>query len=69
MTVGVENKEQVLSAVQKAIAIYGNKKDELIPILTFINHKFGYLPDWALTEISSLIAYSTEPDFLCGKLL
>ena len=53
MTVGVENKEQVLSAVQKAIAAYGNKKEELIPILTFVNREIGYLPDWALTEISS----------------
>lgn len=52
MTVGVENKEQVLSAVQKAIAVYGTKKDELIPILTFINRELGYLPDWALTELS-----------------
>lgn len=52
MTVGVENKEQVLSAVQKAIAVYGTKKDELIPILTFINHELGYLPDWALAELS-----------------
>ena len=52
MTVGVENTEQVLSAVQKAIAVYGTKKDELIPILTFINRELGYLPDWALTELS-----------------
>jgi len=52
MTVGVENKEQVLSAVQKAIAVYGTKKDELIPILTFINRELGYLPDWALAELS-----------------
>jgi len=55
MTEPGDNKEKVLSVVQKAIETYGNKKDELIPILSFINHRIGYLPDWALTEISSLM--------------
>lgn len=55
MTVGVENKEKVLSAVQRAIDVYGVKKDELIPILNHINREVGYLPDWALEELSRLI--------------
>jgi NADH-quinone oxidoreductase subunit E len=55
MTVGVESKEKVLSAVQRAIDVYGNKKDELIPILNHINREVGYLPDWALEEVSRII--------------
>jgi NADH-quinone oxidoreductase subunit E len=55
MTVVVENKKQVLSAVQHAIAVYGAKKDELIPILNHINREVGYLPDWALEELSQTI--------------
>jgi NADH-quinone oxidoreductase subunit E len=55
MTVGVESKEKVLSAVQRAIDVYGNKKDELIPILNHINREVGYLPDWALEELSQII--------------
>lgn len=52
MTEPGDNKEIVLSAVQKAMNVYGPKKDELIPILTFINREIGYLPDWALEELS-----------------
>jgi NADH-quinone oxidoreductase subunit E len=55
MTVGVESKEKVLSAVQRAIEVFGNKKDELIPILNHINREVGYLPDWALEEVSRII--------------
>jgi NADH-quinone oxidoreductase subunit E len=55
MTVGVESKEKVLSAVQRAIDVYGAKKDELIPILNHINREIGYLPDWALEELSQII--------------
>jgi NADH:ubiquinone oxidoreductase subunit E len=53
--VGVENKEQVITAVQRAIDVYGVKKDELIPILNHINREIGYLPDWALEELSRVI--------------
>lgn len=52
MIVGGDNKEQVLSAVQKAIEVYGRKQDELIPILNFVNREIGYLPVDALEEIS-----------------
>lgn len=55
MNVGVDNKEQVLSAVHRAIEVYGVKKDELIPILNHINREIGYLPDWALEEVSRII--------------
>ncbi len=53
--VDVENKEEVLSAVQRAIDVYGVKKDELIPILNHINREVGYLPDWALEEVSRVL--------------
>jgi NADH-quinone oxidoreductase subunit E len=52
MTIAVVNKEQVLAAVQRALDVYGEKKDELIPILNFINKEIGYLPDWALEDLS-----------------
>jgi len=55
MTEPGDNKEQVLSAVQKAIEVYGEKKDELIPILTYINREIGYLPDQAMEELSKRI--------------
>jgi NADH:ubiquinone oxidoreductase subunit E len=55
MILGVENKELVLSAVQKAIEVHGRNKDELIPILNFVNKRIGYLPDWALIEIGKEI--------------
>jgi NADH:ubiquinone oxidoreductase subunit E len=55
MTEQGDNTEQVLSAVQKAIEVYGEKKDELIPILTYINREIGYLPDQAMEELSKRI--------------
>ncbi len=55
MTEPGDNKERVFSAVQKAIEVYGEKKDELIPILTYINREIGYLPDQAMEELSKRI--------------
>lgn len=45
--------ETVHNAVKKAIEKYGQKSDELIPILSFINHEVGYLPGQALEEVSA----------------
>ena len=38
-----------------AIELYGAKKDELIPILNDVNREMGYLPDWALEELSHVM--------------
>lgn len=52
MAPDVVNTTKVQTAVKNAIKKYGAKDDELIPILTFINHEIGYLPSEALDEIS-----------------
>ena len=44
--------EKVHAAVANAIATYGAKDDELIPILSHINREIGYLPAQALEELS-----------------
>lgn len=53
----VENKDGqlVLEAVHKAVEHHGKTRDELIPILTEVNHSLGYLPAQALEEISRLL--------------
>ena len=50
----VENKDGqlVLEVVHKAIKNHGTNRDELIPILSEVNHSLGYLPAQALEEIS-----------------
>jgi NADH-quinone oxidoreductase subunit E len=47
--------DKVHTAVQSAIKKYGAKDDELIPILTHVNHEIGYLPSQALEELSILL--------------
>lgn len=47
--------ETTLDAVRSAIEKHGTTRDELIPILTEINRKIGYLPAEALDEISRLM--------------
>ena len=42
----------VIDAVHKAIKNHGTNRDELIPILSEVNHSLGYLPAQALEEIS-----------------
>ncbi len=52
MTVTIENKSDVSSIVQMAIAHHGATPEALIPILTEVNEKLGYLPVEAMTRIS-----------------
>jgi len=53
----VENKDGqlVLEAVHKAVEHHGKTRDELIPILSEVNHSLGYLPAQALEEISRML--------------
>ena len=44
-----------LEAVRSAVQKHGAVKEELIPILTEVNRKLGYLPSEALEEISRLM--------------
>jgi NADH-quinone oxidoreductase subunit E len=53
----VENKDGqlVLEAVHKAVEHHGTTRDELIPILSEVNHSLGYLPAQAMEEISRML--------------
>lgn len=42
----------ILEAVNSAIEHHGDSREELIPILNYVNRKLGYLPSDALEEIS-----------------
>ena len=52
MKMVLEKVNDVTKSVNSAIEYYGDKKDELIPILTRVNQELGHLPDEALEEIS-----------------
>lgn len=43
---------EMLEVVQAAVERHGATREELIPILTEVNRKIGYLPSEALEEIS-----------------
>lgn len=55
MTVIEKEKDSILEVVHAAIDHYGPSQKEVIPILTEVNRKLGYLPQEALIEISSLL--------------
>jgi NADH-quinone oxidoreductase subunit E len=50
-----ENGNETLAAVRTAVERHGVQRDELIPILTDVNRKVGFLPAEALNEISRLM--------------
>jgi NADH-quinone oxidoreductase subunit E len=50
-----ENGNETLAAVRAAVERHGVQRDELIPILTDVNRKVGFLPAEALNEISRLM--------------
>jgi NADH-quinone oxidoreductase subunit E len=53
MTTG--NGKDVMQVVRAAVAQHGATRDELIPILTDVNHELGYIPQEAVAEVSRLI--------------
>ena len=55
MTVAVKNSEDTLQVVRSAITRHGATREELIPILTDVNHELGFIPPEAFDEISRLI--------------
>ena len=46
---------EILDAVRAAVAQHGTAREEIIPILTDVNRKIGYLPAAALNEIGRLM--------------
>jgi len=52
------NGDDVLSVVHEVIARHGNSATELIPILSEVNRKLGYLPTAAMAEISRQVRIS-----------
>ena len=55
MTVAVKNGKDAMQVVRTAVVHHGATRDELIPILTDINHELGYIPHEAVDEVSRLI--------------
>ncbi len=60
MTISVKEGQDVSSVVQAAIAQHGATHEALIPILSEVNQKLGYLPAAALTEISRSLRVSNS---------
>jgi len=58
MTHDTHNGENVLSVVREVIARHGSSATELIPILSEVNQKLGYLPTAAMAEISRQVRVS-----------
>lgn len=52
MSVLVKDGRAVIEAVDAAMNRYGPKRDELIPILSEVNRRLGYIPPEAFEEIS-----------------
>jgi NADH:ubiquinone oxidoreductase subunit E len=52
MTIQVKNGPDVSAVVQAAIAQHGVTSEALIPILSEVNQKLGYLPADAMTQVS-----------------
>jgi NADH:ubiquinone oxidoreductase subunit E len=53
MTQGKMNDKSAEQSVKDALEMYGEKQEELIPILSKVNKELGYLPDDALKAIST----------------
>jgi NADH:ubiquinone oxidoreductase subunit E len=55
MTVEVQAAQDMRSVVAAAIEKSGGSRDDLIPVLTEVNNKLGYLPPEAFHEISAAL--------------
>jgi NADH:ubiquinone oxidoreductase subunit E len=53
----------IIDAVNSAIEHHGDSREELIPILNYVNRKLGYLPSDALAEISDRLKSSRSQLF------
>ena len=59
----------VAAVVQSAIEKHGKKRDALIPILSEINHAFGYVPGEAIREVRKQLHDPTEQMFVAESQL
>ena len=57
------NGDDVLAVVHEVIARHGNSATELIPILSEVNQKLGFLPTAAMAEISRQVRISDSQVF------
>lgn len=55
MTIELKNEVDVSSIVEAAVASHGATHEALIPILSEVNEKLGYLPVDAMTQISRVL--------------
>jgi NADH-quinone oxidoreductase subunit E len=55
MAVEIKEGQPVIDAVQAAVDLYGQKREELIPILSEINRRLGYIPAAAFDELSRVL--------------
>jgi NADH-quinone oxidoreductase subunit E len=55
MTTIEKDENATIAAVRSAVKSHGAVKEELIPILSDVNRKVGYLPTEALEEVSRLL--------------
>lgn len=55
MTIEVKNGKEITTIVEEAVAHHGATREALIPILSEVNDKVGYLPVAAMTEISRIL--------------
>ena len=59
----------VAAVVQAAIEKHGKKHDGLIPILSEINHVFGYVPGEAFREVRKQLHDPTEQMYVAESQL
>jgi NADH-quinone oxidoreductase subunit E len=59
----------VAAVVQTAIEKHGKKRDALIPILSEINHTFGYIPGEAFREVRKQLYDPTERMYVAESQL
>ena len=59
----------VITVVREAIEKHGKKHDGLIPILSEINHVFGYVPAKAFHEISKQLHDPAEQSYVAESQL
>ena len=55
MTAEVQTTQDVRSVVEAAVAKCGATREDLVPILTEINHVYGYIPPEAFNEVSHVL--------------
>jgi len=55
MTIVEQHSENIQKYVQDAVIRHGATKEELIPILTDINRRFGHVPPEAISEVGKLL--------------